>query len=131
MKKIIFLVFLLFLTGVSKSQSRIGYSERQIRQEFTNLKFEQGYTEDGIKYISTVGERLMIIHYFDKNGFSVMCSATPIDVGMLNFLAEKYNKNYVIINERKWKYYDQGGQILNIELVEISGLLTFVYTESK
>lgn len=131
MKKLFLLLIALTFGFNTFGQSRIGYTEKQIISEFSEFNFKPGRTEDGIKFISSVGERLMIIHYFNNQGISVMCSATPLDVGMLNFLVEKYNKNYVILSDRKWKYYDQNGNILKIELVEISNLLTFIFTEVK
>lgn len=112
------------------SQSRIGFSESEIRREFSESKFEVGYTDNRTKYISTYFERLFVVYFFNDKNICFMTSSTPTDGGMVNFLVESYNNKYVIIDERNWKSYTENG-IIYITLVEVQGKLTFVYTLSR
>lgn len=130
MKKFILTAFLTILSFFGFSQSRIGFSESEIRREFSQSKFEVGYTDNRTKYISTYFERLFVIYFLNDKNICFMTSTTPTDGGMTNFLVENYNNKYVIIDERSWKSYTENG-ILYISLVEVQGKLTFVYTSSK
>jgi hypothetical protein len=130
MKKFLITLFLILSGLVGYSQSRMGFSESEIRKEFSESKFEVGYTDSRIKYISTLFDRLYVVYFFNNNNICYMTSATPTDGGMVNFLVENYNKKYVIVDDRNWKSYTENG-ILYISLVEVQGNLTFVYTAQK
>jgi len=131
MKKYLLTLLLIISSLFGFSQSRIGYSESDIRKEFSDSKFEVGYTDNNIKYISTYfDQRLFVVYFLDSKNICYMTSATPTDGGMINYLVESFNKKYVIVDERNWKSYSENG-ILYISLIEVQGKLTFVYTASK
>lgn len=128
MKKILLIILFIFLNISVFSQSRIGFTEYQIRQDFPEETFYTGYTEEKVKYIYFNDGRILAMYFFDKDGVCAVCSASPINSGTLNYMVELYNKQYVIIDDKNWKYYTKNGGIIYISLVEINGILTFMYS---
>jgi hypothetical protein len=128
MKNLILILSLLLAPLFASSQSRIGYTEQQIRQDFSTETFKQAYTEERVKYIYFDDGRILSMYFFNEDGICVICSATPLNEGTLNYLVETYNKQYVIIDDKNWKSYTKNGGIIYISLVEINGVLTFVYS---
>jgi hypothetical protein len=128
MKNLILILFLLLAPLFASSQSRIGYTEQQIRQDFSKETFKQAYTEERVKYIYFDDGRILSMYFFNEDGICAICSATPLNEGTLNYLVETYNKQYVIIDDKNWKSYTKNGGIIYISLVEINGVLTFVYS---
>ncbi len=108
----LFGVFISFAYG----QARLGYSEREIRNESTRRIFETGYTEENIKFIFTTYSYGSVAYYFTSEGLCQMCVVRPNNQGSLNYLIEEYNKLYVIISDTKWKMYNNTGVML-IELI--------------
>lgn len=128
MKKTLFLLTMMILFySKSFSQSRLGYTESQIRSEFSEQYFTTAYTEKGVKYIHFTNERFLAMYFFDKDNVCFLCSATPLNGGVLNYMVESYNKKYVIVSDTQWKYYTDNGLIIYIELVETSGTMTFFF----
>lgn len=128
MKKIILILLFNLFSFFSFSQSRLGFTEYEIRKDFSNEYFYTGKTEQGLKYIYFNDQRIISMYFFDSNGVCNLCSAMPLNSGTLNYMVELYNKQYVIIDDTKWKYYTGNGGIIYISLVEVSGKLTFVYS---
>lgn len=117
MKKTTLLLFALAISAFSFAQARIGYTESQIRAEFSDYKFEVGYTDDGDKFIFTRDYNSSTLTYFFlENNKCFLCKITPNNSLTLNRLVEKYNANYVIVSETKWKAYSESG-ILTIHLI--------------
>jgi hypothetical protein len=128
MKHLLLILSLIFAPFLSSGQSRIGYTEYQIREDFSTETFYYGYTDEKIKYIYFNDERILSMYFFNKDGICVLCSASPLNVGTLNYMVELYNKQYVIIDDKNWKSYTKNGGIIYISLVEVNGVLTFMYS---
>ena len=115
MKKLIFILLLFVSFQTTKAQSRIGYSEAQIKNDFSTYSFEEGYTDDGTKYIYFKDDRALIVYYFGENGLCTITGIFPLTQGSLNFFVQQYNKQYVIISSTQWQAYLHKG-ILEINL---------------
>lgn len=127
MKKLLLIILFSLSVFISSSQSRLGYTESQIRQDFSNKKFQTSYTESGTKYIYFDDGEIVGMYFFDENGYCNLCSAFPLSTGVLNYMVERFNKEYVIVDDTKWKYYTGGNVIIYIQLVEVSGKMTFIF----
>ena len=118
MKKQLSILFFLvcsFTATLSFGQARIGSTEYEIKSDFPDKTFERGYTDKDVKWISFKGLLGLTIYYCDENGKCNLCALFPNDQKTLNILAEKYNKEYVIISDTKWKMYSAGG-VMYIDL---------------
>lgn len=131
MKKLFYFFFIMILfNSKSFSQSRLGYTESQIRSEFSEQVFSTSYTEKGTKYIHFTNERLLAMYFFNEENICFLCSATPLNGGVLNYMVENFNKKYVIISDTSWKYYTENGLIIYIDLVETNGTMSFFYRQN-
>lgn len=126
MKKILFIIVFSLFAFLTNAQSRLGYTESQIKSDFSNQTFKTNYTEAGTRYIYFDDGNILAMYFFDENGICNLCSAYPLRTGVLNYMVEKFNKEYVIIDDTKWKYYT-GNVIIYIQLVDVSGKMTFIF----
>jgi hypothetical protein len=118
MRKLLFATILtfLFLSNIN-GQSRIGYTENEIRyKEFPNETFTSGNLKDGSRWISWGTERQENTYYFNDKGVCNLFILTPKYQIVLNGLVEKYNKEYVIVDDTHWKMYSSNG-IIKISLI--------------
>lgn len=131
MKKLLLLLFFTLTVFISNSQSRLGYTEYQIKQDFSNKTFKTNYTEAGVKYVYFDDGEILAMYFFDEDGICNLCSALPLTSGVLNYMVERFNKEYVIIDDTKWKYYTGSNVIIYIQLVDVSGKMTFVFMQKN
>jgi len=60
MKLLFISIFLVFISSIADAQSRLGYTEYDIRNvEFPDEKFTTRFTDDKIKYIVWENERIV------------------------------------------------------------------------
>jgi hypothetical protein len=127
MKKYLLGLLLVLSSFFGFSQSRIGFSEREIRNEFSAETFKVNFTDKGIKYIYFTSDYMTAMYFLNSENICTHCIAIPNNVGTLNALVQRYNKEFVIINDVSWKYYT-GSNIIYITLNEINNVPTFIYT---
>ncbi len=128
LKILLFISWLLFAKNLL-AQARIGYTEKQIKSEFSNYNFKTAYTNDNTKYIYWEDADLISAYYLNDKNISYACIIVPKKQGVLNYLIESYNKKYVIISETQWKMYNNNG-IVNIELVFKDGSAFIRFTDN-
>ncbi|MDX2190516.1 MAG: hypothetical protein SFY32_11695 [Bacteroidota bacterium] len=98
-------------------QAKLNYTAKQLRQAFPNEIFEEYYTNDSTRYIYFEDKTMECIHFFSKKeNITNSAIIIPNTNDLLNYLIEECNKHYVIINNKKWRFYSENG-ILNIELI--------------
>lgn len=114
MKQYITFLFLLFTTNLI-GQARLGWTEKQIRTEFSNQTFTSDYADDGTKYISFRKQDYSVAYFFNNDGLCYLVFVSPYSQQLVNALVQKYNNEYVIISNTKWQYYTSGG-IINIDI---------------
>lgn len=119
---------MLLISIMTNAQSRLGYSEQDIRSEFSDETFYSGRTENGIKYIYKFGKHAAACYYFDEDNVTYMCSVTPNESGALNYLVEHYNNTAVVVDNYNWKSYGVDGHLTYISLREVNNKLVFIYT---
>jgi hypothetical protein len=129
MKQLLITLTFFFVFNSLFSQSRIGYSEYEIRSEFKFDNFVTHTMEGGNKYI--VKEELGIkdYYYFNSDNICTVCLREPTTTVILNWMVESYNKKYVIISPREWNIYCDNGTILSCVLKNVDGTNYFVITE--
>jgi hypothetical protein len=117
MKKYLFIILISFIFSKNVfSQARLGYTEQQIENIFSEKNFHTGYADDGTKYIYTEFNLCIAAYYFNSYGISDMVILIPKTQGNLNALVERYNSQYVIISQNQWKAYLKNGGIITIYL---------------
>lgn len=126
--KILIVGLLLLISIMTNAQSRLGFSEQEIRSEFSDETFYSGRTEDGTKYIYKFGGHTVAFYYFDEDNVTYMCSVMPKESGALNYLVEHYNKTAVIVDNYNWKSYGIDNHLTYISLREVNNKLVFIYT---
>ena len=116
MKKVIFaLIVLLPLLG--KAQAHLGSTLAEIKASHPDKDFKIDYTKTGQKYAQAEMYYGTFVYYFDnETGLSNYCIQMPNNMTALNSQVEIYNKKYVIISEKSWKAYLEGGGLMNINL---------------
>ena len=130
MRGLMFL-FIVFSPILSNAQAYLGLTEKEIRNLHSDKTFEEGYTDDGEKYISAFMNYGDFFYYFDKKTkLSIFCVQVIYEIPYLNAQVEAYNKKYVIVSDTKWKAYLEGGLIMKINLNydEEYKLYVFSYT---
>ena len=118
MKRIILIFLVLGFACKVKAQARLGHTEWEIREEFSEKTFTSGYDKDGDKWLKMETDISTVKYYF-KEETEWRCYVTmviPDNQTALNVLVEKYNREYVIISETEWKMYGNNG-IMKIKLI--------------
>ena len=127
MKKYI-LFLLLFISTISYSQTRIGYSRKAIKEEFYGYKMKSGINANGVPYLEVTLVGITAVYGFDDNAVCMSCVIIPHDNANLNTLVQKYNRDYIIISPIEWMMYSSGG-ILRIQMKMVdSGGAYFLWT---
>jgi hypothetical protein len=133
MKRTMLLFMLTMLCLAAFCQARLHTSAAEIREEFSESRYDlkSGYDNDGDFYIRIFTERATVFYYFNSKSICYMTIIKPDDQGALNYYAELYNKQYVVISPTKWRMYSEGG-IADIELVyPEDGGFYFVWTSAR
>ena len=107
MKKLFTIVILLAVL-TSFSQARIGFHYKDIEKEM-NASVEKD--SRGIYYLFAENNNVFTKYYFDDGYYCNYCMVIPKTVGSVNYLIEYNNANFVIINDRSWKWYTSGSII--------------------
>lgn len=123
MKKLFLL--LLFSPLLSMAQSRIGYSEQQIREEFSEYNFETRFQDSGRKFIVTQNKLGVMYYYFNEDGICDECYLMA-NKDKLHAIIEKYNREMTIVSDTKWKYYGDD-IIIYIEMVYAKEYQCYVF----
>jgi hypothetical protein len=129
MKQLLITLTFFFVFNSLFSQSRIGYSEYEIRSEFKFDTFVSHTLEGGNKYIQKEELGIIDYYYFNSDNICTLCMREPTSTVILNWMVESYNKTYVIISPREWNIYCESGAILQCVLKNIEGTNYFVITE--
>lgn len=134
--KLICLLLTFLFTSTTKvySQAHLGYTENQIKALHPENEWKAGYTNSGVRYISTFFGVECFFYYFDKdNGLSINCVDIVPNTGVLNGVVEKYNHKYVITSNTTWTAYLENGGIMYITLKysEESNLSYFSFSPAR
>jgi hypothetical protein len=120
-------VVMMIISYPAKAQARIGYSPQEIREEFKDrFTVESGKTDNGIRYVTVEHTDFLAAHYMDDNNTCVMSVIIPRDNAKLHGLIEHYNSRHVIINQKTWRAYLEGG-VLECTLVNNDGGYFFIW----
>jgi hypothetical protein len=134
MKKVL-LFLLLLIPGLSMSQPQpfFDYTPSEIRQKRPNAVWNYDKWGDNNDLMSMGYDEgdAFVIYLFDENNLSVVTSIVPKTQGDLQTLVEIYNSRYVIINSKKWKFYQEGTVFLCKLLVTDSGKDFFMWTREE
>lgn len=126
--KYILVCFLLLFGHNVISQSRIGFTESEIRKEFYDIKFTVKYSDgSNTRYIIGQTESTVRYYYFNAEGRCYTCYIKPKNQGTLNTMVEQYNKMYVIVSDTEWKMYLEGGGIIRCKLLLLDDEYYFNY----
>jgi len=105
MKRILLAIAFLVFTIPVFSQARIGFTEYQIRSDFSDYYFVSDYLSDGTKYIAMSNFYGADVSYlFDSLGFCTFTIVTPYDNEALNTFAKFYTENYTQISDKNGKF---------------------------
>jgi hypothetical protein len=126
MRNVIYSIVFVLISGLTFGQARVNWSEKEIRNDFPNETLEVGYTDEGKKYLIRSADLGSTIYYLDDENICTFCAVFPKNQGVLNAFAERYNKDYVIISDTKWKMYSNSG-IMYIELKFKDNSYYFIY----
>jgi hypothetical protein len=118
MKRKLFILLFAICSTIIFGQARLGSTVSDIKSEFSESSYnlKSGYDSDDDYYIILTTEKAEVLHYFNSDKICNLSIIKPKNQGALNYYVELYNKQYVIISDRKWKMYSENG-IANIELL--------------
>lgn len=126
MRRILLISFGIFMPYFLVAQARLGYTESEIKAAFPKEEFKSGFTEDYQPYIYFENQNIICFYYFNDEKTSFFCKIFPLYKSTLNYLVEKYNKEFVIISDTHWKYYTENG-IIYVDLVFENGIAYFKF----
>jgi hypothetical protein len=134
MKNIWILIFIGLCLGKlpqSMAQSRLGYTEAQIKEEFYGSTINSSVTNEGVKYLMIEFEDATVAHYLNKEKICYKSIMIPHTQRKLNYFVELYNREYVIISDTEWKAYVNNGIIyITLKLprsYETNKIVSFAY----
>jgi len=131
MKRILLAIVFLVFTITVFSQARIGYTEYQIRSDFSDYYFVSNYLSDGAKYITMSNYYGADVSYlFDSLGICTLTFVSPYDNDALNTYAKLYSDNYTQVSDTEWKIYTENG-ILTVKLLIGVGKPSFIIYAEK
>ena len=109
MKKIL-LLLLMLVSYKGMSQALIGYTPSQVREKLPNMDWEyyKWGENDKLLVMTFSTEELIVNYFFNDENLSLFCTIKPLKQGGLQFMVEKYNNRYVVINSNTWKFYTDG-----------------------
>ncbi len=92
------------------SQALIGYTPSQVREKFPDKDWEyyKWGDDDKLLVMTFSTEELIVNYFFNEDNLSLFCTIKPLKQGGLQFLVEKYNNRYVVINSNTWRFYADG-----------------------
>jgi hypothetical protein len=128
MKKLI-LILAILISFVSNSQSRIGFTYNEIKNEFSEqYTFTTGYRDELGKFLEIQIPGGLVTYYFTENNVCYFVTLLPETKGDLHFFIEEYNKKYVILSRTSWLIYTDGYQIkITLEYLK-DGMYYFCYS---
>jgi hypothetical protein len=113
MKKL--LLLLLLLPALTFSQGVVGLTVHELKDAFPENSFTNDYMDEGVLYVTDFN--CSKFAYFVRNGTDVVefSICFPTTDRCVSLFIEKFNREYVIISENKWKAY-LDGSVLDITL---------------
>jgi hypothetical protein len=128
MKNLLLFFFIITFTVKVYGQIRIGSTEQEIREEFGNKILSTHYEDNGSKIIHYKSEFTHTSFCIGTNGICHTVLMVPDNDGNLHGMIEYNNKNYVVVDDKRWKWYSSIGIIhIKLNLTE-SNLWIFVYS---
>ena len=118
MKKLLLIILLIISSATAYTQSRLNYSANDIRDEFSDSKYnlKSNFDKGGNYYISILTGNSTVFYYFNAERTCIATFIVPDNQGSLNFYVELYNSKYVIVSPTQWKMYSNNG-MCEIKLV--------------
>jgi hypothetical protein len=118
MKKLLLIILFSILSIAAYSQSRLNYSANEIREEFSDSKYnlKSNFDKNGNYYISILTGSSTVFYYFNAERTCIATFIVPDNQGALNSYVETYNNKYVIVSPTQWKMYSNNG-MCEIKLV--------------
>lgn len=109
MKKLFILMTLFVITMSVFAQSRLGYTKNEIRAEYgERVVFDMYMSEYQMHIIKVALTYSEVWYTFDSNGKVNQTLLVPFTQDLLDYLCEKYNKEYLYIGNDVWtKRLDQ------------------------
>lgn len=109
---------MLLIAVAANGQARIGFTEKEIRQDgtFSGFTFTHEVTTEGIEYLQMQGRTYTVLYYF-KDGVCTVCAVVPKSDAALSGIVEVYNSTLVVVNATRWMQYLTGG-ILECDLMQ-------------
>lgn len=106
---IVFLIVIFAYPGYS--QIRIGKSASDIKAEFANgiYSLEEKTNKQNIYSVQIEISNMLVLYFFDSNFICYLNVFIPNDKRTLNNLITLYNKQYIILSHKKWRYYTHDG----------------------
>ena len=128
MKKLI-LILTILISFISNSQSRIGFSYNEIRDEFSeHYTYTTGYRDNLGKFLEFEIPGAVTTYYFNEDNVCNLVTLLPNSKGDLHYFIEEYNKKYVVVSKVEWRVYTDG-YIINITLEYVKdGVYVFMFT---
>jgi len=128
MKKLLLLLLLWqSVTALGYSQGVVGLTVHELKDAFPDNEFTKDYMDEGVLYVTNFN--CSKFAYFVRNGTDVVefSICFPTSDRCLSMYIEKFNREYVILSENKWKAY-LGGSTLDITLeYNDNGYYTITY----
>lgn len=127
MKHFLILIFCLLIIN-SYSQARIGFSYRDIYNEFSmyDTKTEEPQNENQKLMLTVNMSLLTVIYYFNSEKISFKTVIYPKTLEVQNALVDLYNRKYEVISPTHWKMYNDK-EYVDIELYLIEKSSFFVW----
>jgi hypothetical protein len=127
MKKVI-LAMIFALPLFCKAQAHLGESLAGLKARYPNKYFKIEYLDDGSKYTTAEHQFGTFVYYFNlETGLTELCLQIPKNMQALSAQIEIYNGNYVVISDKRWKAYLDGGGIINIHLEYDKNFESFIF----
>jgi hypothetical protein len=112
------IIILLITCQVLKAQTRLGYNEKQIRDEYPNIDFLKGTTSKGQPFLKNITDNYTWVYLFDEDGICRTNFLTPDSKNIYDQAIKELNSTKEKIGELKWRSYYEGKPIITYAVHE-------------
>jgi len=129
MKKL-FILLIMLVSSNAMSQALIGYTPPELKNKLSNVDWEYSRWGNHDNLVMTWrNEDIVVNYFFNDDNITEYCTIAPLKQGGLQFLIEKYNNRYVVIDNSTWKFYSDGTIFLCKLKTLDDGRFYFVWSE--
>ncbi|NLR58158.1 hypothetical protein HGH93_08620 [Chitinophaga polysaccharea] len=129
--KILLIILFCLSTHSCFSQFYLGYTENEVRDQIEasspHKQIKKNFILQGGFSLIWEESNWTSVVYFNNKNISDLYVLIPNDANVLNYLIERFNKDFYIVSDTYWRRYSNG-KVYKIELVYSKTARQYVFS---